>query len=86
MHLVTNTVKNFETNSVGTKYLTITDKAPSGVAPITVDSKGNNTIIVVPGANFLLSHHDLQNAKDTIERAKVLICQLEVSEKYIVIL
>lgn len=33
------TKRNFEENGVGTKYLFSTDKAPSGVAPITVDGK-----------------------------------------------
>ena len=33
------TLKNFENNQVGIKYLFTTDKSPSGVAPITVDSK-----------------------------------------------
>lgn len=50
---------------------------PSGVAAITVDSSGQNSIIVVPGANSLvvdLTHDELAAIAD----ADVLLCQLEI--------
>jgi ribokinase len=50
----------------------------SGVALITVDATGENTIIVVPGANGTLSAEDVETARDAIAGARVLLLQLEV--------
>ena len=40
--------------------MTSTDEQPSGVALITLDSNGENTIIVNPGANGMLSEEDIE--------------------------
>jgi ribokinase len=50
----------------------------SGVALITVDTAGENTIIVVPGANGTLSPEDVETAREAIAGARVLLLQLEV--------
>ena len=39
---------------------------------------GQNCIIIVAGANLLLSEKDIHNAEDMIAKAKVMVCQLEV--------
>jgi ribokinase len=52
--------------------------APSGVAIITVDDAAENTIIVVPGANGLLGHDDVVRLEQALERANVLLLQLEI--------
>jgi ribokinase len=50
---------------------------PSGVALIVVDDKGENQIVVSPGANATLT--DLTPAdRSAIARAGALVCQLEV--------
>lgn len=51
---------------------------PSGVALITVDAKGENSIVVASGANGSLSPEDLQNIKRTIEKGEILLMQLEI--------
>ncbi len=51
---------------------------PSGVALIFVDSKGQNQIVVAPGANGRLSPHDWQDRDDLWDAAKVLLIQLEI--------
>lgn len=40
---------------------------------------GQNIIVIVAGANLLLNTEDLREAASTISRAKVMICQLEVT-------
>lgn len=40
---------------------------------------GQNIIIIVAGANLLLNTEDLKEAAKAISRAKVMICQLEVT-------
>jgi len=51
---------------------------PTGVAHITVDSAGQNSIIVVPRANGSLTARDVMRAARLIEEAAVLLVQLEV--------
>jgi ribokinase len=51
--------------------------APSGVALILVARDGENAIAVAPGANGGLSVEDVRRARRVIERAAVLVVQLE---------
>jgi len=51
---------------------------PSGVALITVSADGENTIVVVAGANGTLTTDDVQLARQAIESAAVLVLQLEI--------
>jgi ribokinase len=54
------------------------DKTPTGVALITVDDNGENTIVVSPGANATLTAKDIEDSRDVIESCDVLLMQLEV--------
>jgi ribokinase len=52
---------------------------PTGAAAILIDeAKGENAIIVVPGACFTLTPQDVEAAGDAIRRAGVLLTQLEL--------
>ncbi|XP_042645203.1 ribokinase isoform X2 [Tyto alba] len=42
-------------------------------------STGQNVIVIVPGANLLLNVEDLKRASDVICKAKVVVCQLEIT-------
>lgn len=50
----------------------------SGVALITVDPEGQNTIVVAPGANWRLRPEHVEAANDTIVSSQVLLLQLEI--------
>ncbi len=50
---------------------------PTGVAFITVDQDGQNSIIVAPGANARVSPEDVQAAEKVFIGAAVLLIQLE---------
>jgi ribokinase len=54
------------------------DEVPSGVAFITVDERGQNTIVVASGANMRLTPDDIDEAADAFNGAAVLLAQLEV--------
>lgn len=57
----------------------VTDhQSPTGRALISVDEQGENSIVVVPGANAGLSISVVDAHRDVISRARVLLCQLEV--------
>ncbi|WP_175837961.1 ribokinase [Burkholderia anthina] len=50
----------------------------TGVATITVDVHGANSIVVVPGANDRLDIARIDAARDAIAAAALMVCQLEV--------
>jgi ribokinase len=52
--------------------------APTGVALITVDSSGDNSIVVAPGANQRLSPADIAAAGQALAAARVVSMQLEI--------
>jgi ribokinase len=51
---------------------------PSGVAFILINENGENMISVAPGANSKLNPLDIDNRKEIIENAKVLVVQMEI--------
>lgn len=52
--------------------------SPSGIALITVDDKGENSIVVAPGANAYLNEENVKNAFDKYPEASLLLVQLEI--------
>lgn len=52
--------------------------APTGVALITVDPSGDNSIVVSPGANSRLTPEDVRGAGSLLAAARVLSLQLEI--------
>lgn len=59
-------------------YVLMDEQHPSGVALITVDDEGGNTIVVASGANMALTPEDVEQAEDIISAARVLLLQLEI--------
>ena len=51
---------------------------PTGRALIEVDAAAENSIVVVPGANSCLTISVVDDHRDVIARADVVLCQLEV--------
>ena len=71
-------LQQFKNEKINTLFI-ITDKEnPSGVALITVDAKGENTIVVAQGANGALLPTDIQRADKEIEHADIVLMQLEI--------
>ena len=75
------TFKNFKDVGVDVTHLLTTDAAATGVAPIAVDASGQNSIIVVNGANDLLTVEEVEAASDMLSNAKVIITQLEIKRE-----
>ena len=55
-----------------------TSEGSSGVAVIVVSEKGENSIVVTPGANSRVTPHDLDANIDIIRQAGVVLTQLEI--------
>jgi ribokinase len=67
-----------EEEGINTSYMLSDNDLPSGVAMITVDQSGENSIVVASGANANLHPADLENALDEIGRADIILMQLEI--------
>lgn len=72
-----NMVQNFRSQGIDTRRVLSTPDAFTGVAPIAVDPEGHNAIIVVTGANDLLTPQEVQTWRADIGACKVVVCQLE---------
>src|SRR5579859_7540382 len=55
-----------------------TSQGPSGVAVIAVAPNADNTIVVTPGANALVSPRDVDENSDAIREAGIVLSQLEI--------
>lgn len=63
---------------INTFYMLSDGELPSGVALITVDELGENSIVVASGANGNFFPADLENALDEIANAGIVLMQLEI--------
>ena len=63
---------------VDTGPVAVDERAPTGTALIAVDPSGQNQIVVVAGANGLVSIADVERSRPLIEGSALLLLQLEV--------
>jgi ribokinase len=68
----------FKKEHIDTNFISRDHENPSGVALITVDDKGQNTIAVAAGANGNLTPDDVGKAIPVIENAAYVLMQLEI--------
>lgn len=73
-----NMLENFRSLGIDTTHVGVDGTASSGVAPIAVDANGDNSIVIVTGANDRLTPDDVERARPAIAAADVLLCQLEI--------
>lgn len=63
-------------------FVGVDDKAPTGVAVITIDDNAENTIVVSPGANLTLEPEHIDT--DLVATANVVLAQLEIPMKTVI--
>jgi ribokinase len=71
-------IAELEAAGVNTKHILTTAKSASGTALIIVDQKGQNSIVVSPGANGTLLPADILANEELIRQSKILILQFEI--------
>ena len=71
-------IANLRNEGIDTTHVLVDHKVSSGVAAIVVDQAGQNSIIVVPGANAALRPEHIHQAAAVIQSADTVVCQLEV--------
>jgi ribokinase len=72
------TIQNFASYNIDTSHVLVTPGVSSGVAPIFVDSSGQNRILVIKGANDRLLPSDVDAASDLLRHADFIVLQLEI--------
>lgn len=65
-------------DGIDTSYVTMDGEHSSGVALISVNAEGENSIVVASGANMALGRGDIDRAAGEICAADVVLMQLEV--------
>ena len=73
-----NTIRNLASFGVDTTYVRRVAGRSSGVAPIMVEPSGENSILIVKGANADLSPADIENAAEDLKTCDLILLQLEV--------
>ncbi|MDP2334937.1 MAG: ribokinase [Bacteroidota bacterium] len=71
-------VQQLESEGIQVDFVTIDPENPSGVALITVDSKGENSIVVASGSNGTLSPSDFDQAIAELDETEFVLVQLEI--------
>lgn len=71
------TIEALNDEGIDTRYMLKTDETHSGVAVITIDGHGENSIIVDGGANMQLSAADIEAAEEVFRDAAIVLLQLE---------
>jgi ribokinase len=69
---------HLDKGGVDTSYIKRVEKKSSGMAFITLEKDGNNSIIVAPGANAEVTPEMIQEREEVLANAKLLIVQLEI--------
>ena len=64
---------------INTDFVARDESVATGVAPIFVDGGGENSIVVVLGANLRIAKADIDAARERIAEADILIAQLEIN-------
>lgn len=70
-------INNLNLMNVDTSCIKKTDNAPTGVANIVV-AEHDNSIIVIAGANYEITKEDIDNCRDVILSADIVLLQLEI--------
>lgn len=77
-------VEYLKAEGINTEYILIDEQCPSGVALITVDNKGENSIVVAPGANGALVPGDIEHINEILKDSSIVLLQLEIPVETVV--
>ena len=72
-------LENFKSQKINVDFVHRAP-GPSGVAPIWVEPDGTNRILIVPGANNLMTEAQAQSAIETLKDISVVVGQLEIPQ------
>jgi ribokinase len=74
-----NMVYGFKDQGIDIDHISLKNDSFTGTAVINVDNDGNNSIVVVSGANMKIMLEDIREAEKTIKESDSIVCQFETS-------
>src|SRR5690625_241697 len=74
----TQLLENLQRAGVNTEYIRKVNEVSSGIAVITVDPQGENSIMVSPAANNFVTPEYIEEHEEIIKQAKAVLIQLEI--------
>ncbi len=70
-------IEALKNDNIDVKNMNYSTDNPTGMAIITVDNVGNNSIIVIPGANMEIDEKLIENSEQIIKNSKIIVSQFE---------
>ncbi|MGL4760613.1 MAG: ribokinase [Sarcina sp.] len=67
-------------DGINTEFVFVDDTESTGMAMITVNDRGNNSIVVIAGANMNINDAEIIKAEKTIKDSDIIISQFETPE------
>jgi ribokinase len=71
-------LKALEKEGIDSTFVSLDQTASTGVGSPVIDAHGDNSIIIIPGANMNLTPQDVEKAADLIAGSDVVMLQLEI--------
>ena len=72
--------EKLEDDKIDTSFVFEDKKETTGMAIITINDKGDNSIVVVPGSNMTLTEYEIKAAYNKLTESDILIAQFETNE------
>lgn len=73
-----NALQYYKSQGIDVSLSLISENTFSGIAMIWVDIKGENSIVVIPGANKLLSSEYIMERQHVFDSSDILVLQMEI--------
>ncbi len=73
-----NIITGLKNSRVDVSLLSRNNRVSTGIALITVNETGENSIIIIPGANGEVGKGELMSLESALEKADILLLQLEI--------
>jgi ribokinase len=70
-------LRNLGELCIDTTHVIVDPEAATGIALITLDASGQNSIVLAPGANMRLTKEDINAARGAVVQSDALVLQLE---------
>lgn len=70
-------IRRYQAEGLDTAFVGRDTNRPTGTAAIVVDDEAENCIVIVAGANAVLTPQDVREASRAIQKADAVLCQLE---------
>lgn len=71
-------IQNLEKDNIDTKFITKYDNESTGIAVVIINKSGENEIVIIPGANNLLSENHINDADEIFYNADIILLQQEI--------